>query len=50
MFEKLFRCGFEVLAQSEELIMFGNLEKFGIEILVGVSIEIVVEFGICGAG
>lgn len=38
MIEKLFRCGFKVLAQSEELIMFGDLDKFGIGILVGVHV------------
>lgn len=48
--EKPFRCGFEVLEQSEEFLMFGNLDRFGIGIQVGLSIEIVVGFGICGAG
>lgn len=31
-------------------MILGDLEKVGIGILVGVSIEIVVGFGICGAG
>lgn len=48
MFEKLFRCWFKVLAQSDELMMFGDLDKFGIGILVGVSIEILFGFGIYG--